>query len=335
MDYLLFVAGFFLVIYGANFLVDGAASIAKKFKISNLVIGLTVVAFGTSAPELVVTVLASVSGNNDIAFGNVVGSNILNVLLILGVAAVIFPLTVHKNTVWKEIPLALLAAILIFVLGSDFLFENERIDYLAALTPPAVPFVGALTRIDGLVLLSFFMVFLFYAFASAKEGAESPVSVSDDDIKDLPPAKSILYLLLGLAGLTVGGKWIVTGAIELSTLMGLSEKFVGLTIVSLGTSLPELATTIVAARKHQSDIAIGNVVGSNIFNTFLILGVGAVVNPIAVNTFGQIDTLVNIATSILLFALLFVGKRHTIGRFEGIIFLLAYVAYTFYLFYRE
>src|SRR5215212_5480085 len=162
MTYILFIAGFFLVIYGANFLVDGAASLARKFNVSNIVIGLTVVAFGTSAPELIVTVLASIEGNNDIALGNVVGSNILNVLLILGVSALVFPLTVHKNTVWKEIPLALLAAIMIFLLGSDLDLDNERVDYLSTV-PSKIPLLGAIGKIDGLVLLAFFIVFLYYA----------------------------------------------------------------------------------------------------------------------------------------------------------------------------
>lgn len=334
MDYLLFIAGFFLVIYGANFLVDGAAAAAKKLHVSSLVIGLTIVAFGTSAPELVVTVLASLNGNNDIAFGNVVGSNILNVLLILGVAALLSPLTVHKNTVWKEIPLALLAALLVFLLGSDVLIDPA---YLSQSIPKssALPTAGILSRIDGWVLICFFMVFLYYAFATARQGIEEGVNTDTDEVAILTAKKSALYILFGLTGLIVGGRWIVNGSIQLSALMGLSEKFVGLTIVSLGTSLPELATTVVAARKQQSDIAIGNVVGSNIFNTFLILGAGAITNPIAVNSFGQVDTLVNIGSSILLFSLLFVGRKHAIGRYEGVVFLLSYVVYMAYLLYRE
>ena len=330
MVYLLFIAGFFLVIYGANFLVDGAASVAQRFKVSPLVIGLTVVAFGTSAPELVVTVLASVSGNNDIAFGNVVGSNILNILLILGCAALIFPLTVHKNTVFKEIPLALLSAVMIFIMGSDILIDNEKLDILSHAKPPeGTVFAGALGRIDGFVLLAFFLVFLFYAFASAKEG--SVEAADTEGIKELPIAKATFFIVLGLAGLSLGGKWIVGGAVEIAAMAGLSEKFIGLTVVSLGTSLPELVTTLVAANKKQTDIAIGNVVGSNIFNTFLILGAGAFVSPITITAYGQNDMLVNIGASLLLFSLLFVGKRHTIGRLEGTIFLLTYVAYTAYL----
>jgi cation:H+ antiporter len=334
MDYLLFVAGFLLVIYGANFLVDGAAAVAKKLRVSNLVIGLTIVAFGTSAPELVVTLLASMSGNNEIAFGNVVGSNILNVLLILGTAALLSPLTVHKNTVWKEIPLALLASILIFLLGSDVLIDPAYLSNNIP-NPSLLPIAGVLSHIDGWVLVCFFMVFLYYAFATARQGLEDSIGADTDEAVSIPAFKSLLYIFVGLAGLIVGGKWIVNGAVEISSLIGLSEKFVGLTIVSLGTSLPELATTVVAARKKQSDIAIGNVVGSNIFNTFLILGAGAIANPITVNSFGQVDTLVNIATSVLLFALLFVGRKHTIGRYEGVVFLTCYAAYTAYLLLRE
>jgi cation:H+ antiporter len=328
MVYLLFVAGFFLVIYGANFLVDGAATLAKKFNVSGVVIGLTVVAFGTSAPELVVTILASISGKNDIAFGNVVGSNILNIFLILGSAALVFPLTVQKNTVFKEIPLVLLSAILIFVLGSDWLVEQERVDCLNDLPNIGVPYVGALSRIDGFVLLAFFMVFIFYAFNAAKEGT---LEVETGEIKEMSRPKAILLIVIGMLSLTLGGSWIVDGASEIAVSAGLSEKFVGLTIVSLGTSLPELVTTLVAANKKQSDIAIGNVVGSNIFNTFLILGTGAFLSPISVTPFGQNDMLVNIGGTLLLFILLFVGKRHTIGRLEGALFLLAYIVYTVYL----
>lgn len=328
MIYLLFIAGFFLVIYGANFLVDGSASLAKRFNVSSLVIGLTVVAFGTSAPELVVTILASISGKNDIAFGNVVGSNILNIFLILGSAAIVFPLTVQKNTVFKEIPLVLLSAVLIFVLGSDWLIEKEQVDCLKDLPNEGAGYVGALSRIDGFVLLSFFLVFIFYAFSAAKEGN---IEVETGEIKTMSPAKVILFLVIGFVGLTLGGRWIVNGASEIAISVGLSEKFVGLTIVSLGTSLPELVTTLVAATKKQSDIAIGNVVGSNIFNTFLILGTGAFLSPINVNSFGQNDMLVNIGGTLLLFILLFVGKRHAIGKLEGVVFLLAYLVYTTYL----
>lgn len=321
MVYMLFVIGFVLVIFGANFLVDGASSIAKKFKVSNLVIGLTVVAFGTSAPELVVTVLAGVSGSNDIAYGNVVGSNIFNIMLILGIAAIIYPLTVHRNTVFKEIPLALLSAVLILVLGSDALIDGWSARGIEVLE-------GVVGRIDGLVLLMFFAVFIFYVFATAKDSSETS---GGEEIKELPMLKSVVYVAGGLLGLVFGGKWVVDGAVEIAIAAGLSEKFVGLTIVAAGTSLPELATSTVAAYKKQTDIAIGNVVGSNIFNSFFILGIGATLHPISINSMAQADALVNIVASLLLFGLLFVGKRHTIGRFEGVIFLLAYVAYTVYL----
>lgn len=321
MLYILFIAGFFLVIYGANFLVDGAASLAKKLKVSTLVIGLTVVAFGTSAPELVVTLLASLDGKSDIAFGNVVGSNILNILLILGAASLVFPLTVHKNTVWKEIPLALLSALLIFVLANDALIDG--VVYVSE-----THYVGVLSQIDSIVLLSFFLVFLFYAFAAAKQ---SMLEEENNEIKDMHPARSVGYVLLGLTGLSLGGNWIVDGATDIAARMGISEKFIGLTVVSLGTSLPELVTTLVAARKKQSDIAIGNVVGSNIFNTFLILGAGALAHPIQASAGSQVDIMVNIAANVLLFGLLFVGRRHTIGKPEGIVFLLGYVVYTVYL----
>lgn len=328
MVYFLFVIGFVLVIYGANFLVDGASSIAKKFNVSNLVIGLTVVAFGTSMPEFIVTFFASIDGANEIAYGNVVGSNIFNVLFILGISAIIYPLTVHRNTVFKEIPLSLLSAVLILFLGSDLFIDREPVSLFANYDSTAEsPLGGALTRIDGLVMLLFFVVFIFYVVATAKDAG----SEGQEEVKLLPPVKSVLFVIFGLAGLVFGGKWVVDGAVEIAQSLGLSEKFVGLTIVAAGTSLPELATSTVAAYKRQTDIAIGNVVGSNIFNAFFILGIGAFIRPMPINQFSQVDALVNIAASLLLFGLLFVGKRHTIGKFEGIVFLLAYAGYTVYL----
>lgn len=332
MVYLLFVAGFALVIFGANFLVDGASSLAKRFRVSDLAIGLTVVAFGTSMPEFIVTFFASIDGANEIAYGNVVGSNIFNVLLILGISALVYPLTVHRNTVWKEIPLALLSAFLILVLGSDLIIDDGRFQLLSTIGWAGSSPTGLITRIDGLVLLMFFVVFIYYVVATAKLNRST--DSNSDEIAIFTPLKSVLYIVAGLVGLVFGGKWVVDGAIEIARTMGLSEKFVGLTIVAAGTSLPELATSVVAARKKQTDIAIGNVVGSNIFNAFFILGSGAIISPITTNQFALVDALVNIACSLLLFGLLFIGRRHTIGRPEGVVFLLGYAAYTAYLLLR-
>ncbi|MDZ7613232.1 MAG: calcium/sodium antiporter [Flavobacteriaceae bacterium] len=259
LTYILFVVGFVILIKGADLLVDGAASVAKKFNISSIVIGLTIVAFGTSAPEFVVNIFASAKGNSEIAIGNILGSNLANIFLILGVAAVITPIVAKENTAWKEIPLSLLAAIILGVLANDAFIDGGTF--------------SGLTRIDGIVLFAFFIIFMHYTFGiSEVTGDEENI-----DIKLLSNAKAALFILLGLAGLIVGGKWIVDGAVNIAEMFGLSQSLIGLTVVAVGTSLPELATSAIAAFKKQSDIAIGNVIGSNIFNTFWILGASAVI----------------------------------------------------------
>ncbi|HCA42366.1 MAG TPA: sodium:proton exchanger [Bacteroidetes bacterium] len=313
MTYILFVIGFALLIKGADLLVEGAASVAKKFKISNIVIGLTIVSFGTSAPELVVNLFASISGNNEIAVGNILGSNIANILLILGISAIIYPLRVQKNTVWKEIPLSLLAGLVILVMGNDIFLDGYS--------------HNEISRTDGLTLLGFFSIFMVYVFAIARE---NPEEVSGD-VKELTTFKSVLFILLGLTGLILGGKWIVDGAVEISLGLGMSQSLVGLTIVAVGTSLPELATSAVAAYKKQSDIAIGNVVGSNIFNIFWILGLSATIKPMPLTPANNIDIMMVVLASLLLFLSIFIFGRHQIGRKEGILFVLIYVLYTVYL----
>lgn len=232
LTYILFIIGFVILIKGANLLVDGAASIANKLKISSIVIGLTIVAFGTSAPEFIVNIFASVQGNTEIAIGNILGSNIANILLILGISAIIYPLATQKNTVWKEIPLSLLTAILLGVLVNDTLIDGGTF--------------SGLTRIDGIVLLSFFLIFLYYTFGIAKVSGEN----SDLEIKQLSNLKSTIYIVGGLLGLVIGGKWIVDGAIKIAELFNVSQSLIGLTVVAIGTSLPELATSAVAAYKR-------------------------------------------------------------------------------------
>lgn len=312
--YLLFILGFYFLIKGASLLVDGSASIAKKLKVSNLVIGLTIVAFGTSAPELIVNIFASASGNTEIAIGNILGSNIANVLLILGVSSMIYPLATKRNTVWKEIPLALLAAVLLGVLVNDV-----RIDQ---------GIYSGLTRIDGVVLLSFFIIFLYYTFGISKITGEAS---EGEEIKELGYLKSGIYIFLGFLGLVFGGQWIVDGATHIATLFGVSQSLIGLTVVAIGTSLPELATSAIAAYKKQSDIAIGNVVGSNIFNIFWILGISSTIRPLPFSATNDIDILVTIGASALLFIIMFIGKRHTIEKWQGAIMLLLYIAYIIFL----
>lgn len=305
---LLVIGGFFLLVKGADYLVGGSSSLARKLGVPALVIGLTVVAFGTSAPELFVNIVASINGSSDIAIGNVLGSNLANILVILGVSALAAPLALKSSTVWKEIPFSLLAAVLVLVLGADMFLDGA----------PA----SQLSRIDGLVLLAFFLVFLVYTFG-IREGGEQPQS----KIEQKPLWKSIVLIMGGLVTLILGGQFVVTGATAIALALGVSENLIGLTIVAVGTSLPELVSSFVAARKGHDDIAIGNVVGSNIFNIFLVLGVSAVISPLSFSAINITDGFAVVTATLLMFFLLFVGRRQTLYRMEGSIFLLMYLGF--------
>jgi cation:H+ antiporter len=314
LPYILLIVGFILLIKGADFLVNGASSIARRFNVSDLVIGLTIVAFGTSTPELFVNLFASFKGNTDIAIGNVLGSNIANIFLILGVSAVIYPLTVTKGTVWKEIPFSLLAILVLGVLANDRLIDKSD--------------SSALMRADGLVFLSFFIIFLYYSVSIAKriEGMEELVPS-----KQFGSVKSLLWVMFGLIGLTLGGKWIVDGAVQLATRFGMSQSLVGLTIVAVGTSLPELATSAMAAYKRNVEIAVGNVVGSNIFNIFFVLAASSIIKPLPFKETNNIDIGTVILAELLLFAFMFTGRRRLLDRWEGIVFLIIYGSYIVFL----
>lgn len=314
LTYFLFILGFFVLIKGANLLVDGSASVAKKLHIPNIVIGLTIVAFGTSAPEFVVNIFASAQGNTEIAIGNILGSNIANIFLILGISAIIYPLVTKRNTVWKEIPLSLLAALILCALVNDIRIDGGTF--------------SGLTRIDGIVLLSFFIIFLYYTFGISKVTGETE---DIESIKDISYLKSTIFILLGLTGLVFGGKWIVDGAVTIAHIFGISESLIGLTIVAIGTSLPELATSAIAAYKKQTDIAIGNVVGSNIFNIFWVLGFSALIRPLPFSTSSDIDIFMTIMASVILFAIMFIGKRQTVERWQGALMVTAYFGYIAFL----
>ncbi|WP_373496873.1 calcium/sodium antiporter [Aquiflexum sp.] len=308
---ILLLIGFVLLVYGAEKLVDAASALAANFGIPNIVIGLTIVAFGTSAPELVVNIFAAVSGSSEMVMGNVLGSNIFNVLGILGISALIYPLTVKSNTTWIEIPLSLLAAVLIWILANDMLLDYQ---------------VGNLiSRSEGLVLILFFAVFLVYNITVSNSSQETGETI------EIPlgytTTKSVLWIVVGLAGLIIGGKLIVDNAVEIAKIFGMSERLIGLTIVSIGTSLPELATSVAAVRKKKVDIAIGNVVGSNIFNTFLILGLSSIIMPVEVNQASNLDILANIVAGLLLFLFIFTGKGRALERWEGGILLALYIGY--------
>ncbi len=313
ITFILFIIGLILLVKGAGWLVDGSASVAKKLKISNIVIGLTIVAFGTSAPEFIVNLFASINGNSEIAIGNILGSNIANILLILGISAVIYPITANKNTVLKEIPFSLLAAVVLGVMANDILIDGAS--------------VSALTRIDGFVLLAFFIIFLYYTFGITKSSQD----MVQEEIQVWGYAKSTLYILGGLFALVIGGKWIVDGAVRMAEFFNVSQSLIGLTIVAVGTSLPELATSAVAAYKKQSDIAIGNVVGSNIFNIFWILGISSLITPLPFSAASNLDIGMTIFASIILFACMFIGRRRVIDRWQGAAMIFLYIAYVIYL----
>lgn len=314
VEYILLIIGFVFLIKGADFLVDGASSLAKRLGISSLVIGLTIVAFGTSAPELVVNIFASLGGSTDIAIGNILGSNIANILLILGISAAIFPLAVRRGTVWKAIPLSLLAILVVGVMANDILIDGGTF--------------SGLTRIDGLILISFFIIFLYYTFGISKVQPGDSVRT---DIKKKSLAMSFLMIAIGFVGLTLGGKWIVDSAVSIAKSLGLSEAIIGLTVVAVGTSLPELATSAVAAFRKDVDIAVGNVVGSNIFNLFWILGVSSIISPLAFSPVMLRDVMVTIAATMLLFAFMFIGKRRILERWQGVLFILLYFSYITFL----
>jgi cation:H+ antiporter len=313
IDLIFLIAGFLVLIFGANKLVDASSSLAAKFGIPNIVIGLTIVAFGTSAPEMVVNAIAAVNGKTEMVVGNVLGSNIFNVFGILGVCAIIYPLTVKSNTTWYEIPLSLLAALVAFVIAADVFLDQS--------------FENLISRSDSLILLLFFAVFLVYNIAVSK--GEKPSEITE--IKNYNISKSLLFIVVGLAGLIIGGRLIVTSAVSLAELFGISNRVIGLTVISIGTSLPELATSIAAVKKKNVDIAIGNVVGSNIFNIFFVLGISGLIAPIVVEKSSNIDFMVNILASVLLFVFVFTGKYRRIDRWEGIAFLLLYLAYLGYI----
>lgn len=310
----LLAIGLAILIFGAEWLVRGASSVASGFGISPLVVGLTIVAFGTSAPELTVNIYSVLTGSTDLAVGNIIGSTTANILLILGVSAIIMPLAVKSSTVRWEIPLMTLAAILVFVSGNDRLFDGEAVDVF--------------TRTDGIALLGFFIIFLFYIRALI---ANDPPPLDETLTKPLRPSVSLALVFSGLTGLVLGGKLLVDNAVILAELAGLSQAVIGLTVVAIGTSLPELATSIVAAFKKEVDIAVGNIVGSNIFNLFWILGVSSVIAPLPSPEGFLFDASIALAASVILFLALFVGTKRQIDRLQGWLFLGIYIFYIGYL----
>ncbi len=319
MTFLLFLIGFVVLIKGGDWLVSGSTSIAKRYGLSDMVVGLTIVSFGTSAPELIVNIISSLSGSSEIAIGNVIGSNISNILLIIGVTAIICDLPIKRDTLLSEIPFSLSAAVLVGFLANAALFDSKS--------------TLLISRGDGGILLFFFVLFLAYIFRIAKEQVENGEE-EGEKLEVLPMRKSVALLLGGFIGLFLGGKWVVDGAIAMAKWLGMSETFIGLTVIAIGTSLPELVTSVVAASKKSVDIAIGNAIGSNIFNVLWILGISAVIKPLPFAVLNNTDILVLIFSSSLLILSLATGKRHAIDRNDGILFVVLYALYTAFCIYR-
>lgn len=319
LDLVFLVGGLILILFGANWLTDGASSVAKRFRIPPIVIGLTIVAFGTSAPELAVSVSSALQGSADMAIGNVVGSNIFNSLLIIGCTAVVTPIIVSEGTIKVEIPLAILASVVLVILASDVLLAGATND--------------SLSRADGLILLAFFIIFLSYTFYVAKKGGSESLDSQAEEIHVMSSLKSALFIIGGLGALVFGGKIFVEGASEIARGLGVSESVIGLTLVAGGTSLPELATSVVASLKKNPEIAIGNVVGSNLFNIFFVLGASATITPLNIKGITQFDLLTLVISSILLFLVSLCFGKRVIKRSEGILFILLYIGYVSYLIY--
>lgn len=320
MEYLLLVIGFVLLIKGADFFVDGSSSVAKIMHIPSIIIGLTVVAFGTSMPELSVSFSASLQGANELAVGNVVGSNIFNVLVVLGVSALMMPVVANKDVMKKEFPFSILITVVLFlVMGGYNLskFANSESTF-------------TLGRIGGVILLLFFAFFMYSTITDALKARNAYEETEDEEeYKVLSPLKSAIFIVGGAAGIGIGGDMVVDSASIIGATFGMSDNLIGLTIVALGTSLPELVTTVVAAKKGENDLALGNVVGSNVFNVLLILGTASVVFPITVTTDAMCDMIMAILASVLVFVL--AKTKGTISRIEGAIFLTGYVAFFVYI----
>jgi len=313
----LLVIGFIILIKGADFFVDGASSIAKIAKMPTLLIGLTIVAFGTSAPEAAVSINAALKGSNDIAIGNVIGSNIFNLLVAVGISAMIRPIKVQKTTIIKEYPLSMYSVALLIILSLDNLFAGND--------------ANLLTRGDGLILLLGFGVFMFYLIEMAVLSKEADDEV--EEIVKLPLSKSIIFSLLGLIGIVFGGDIVVKSATNIALQLGMSQTLVGLTIVAVGTSLPELVTSVTAARKGESDIAIGNIIGSGLFNIFFVLGVSATIHPIAVSSKLIFDFIILAIVTVI--SHVFAYSKKEVDKKEGFALTAMYIAYMVYIIIRN
>jgi cation:H+ antiporter len=318
LAYVLLIAGFLLLIKSADFFVQGASGIAKLLRVSPMLIGLTIVAFGTSSPEAAVSINASIKGMTGITIGNVVGSNIVNIALILGLTAIITPLTVVRETIRKEIPFTLLASIAMFILMADVSLQAMNSNMVS--------------RADGLILILFFLVFLYYLYEIAVNCRENALS-KENLPTETSVGKNIAYTVGGLLGIIIAANLVVRGSVSIALQLGMSETLVGLTIVAIGTSLPELITSVTAALKKENEIAVGNIVGSNIFNILFILGISSIIVPLTVDSKFLIDALIMIIYTIILFV--FSRSSLKITRVEGFILVVSYIGYLYYIILRN
>lgn len=316
IDIVWLIVGLVLILSGANFLTDGASAVAKKFGLTDLVIGLTVVAFGTSAPELVISITASADGNPELAVGNVIGSNIFNILAIIGITAMVRPIAIKKSVMTIEIPMVLLSSVIILILGSSVVLDHTQ--------------ANIISRVEGLLLLIFFLLFMRYTFATARntpDAGSDPQAADTNKLKNIKMWQAIVFIIGGLAALIWGGNKFVQGASAIASGLGVSEAVIGLTIVAIGTSLPELATSIVAALKNEPGLAIGNVIGSNIFNIFMVLGTAAVVKPLPFGNINYVDLWVLTGASLMFMIFGWFFKKRIITRAEGTIMAICYILY--------
>lgn len=307
------LAGLLMILFGANWLVDGSSSIAKRFGISEFVIGLTIVGIGTSTPEMVVSFLSSLQGKADMAIGNIVGSNIFNTMMILGVTALIAPLAITKSNLKKDIPLNIIVTLLLIILGMNFTLFGKGEDQLS--------------RLDGVILLGVFAWYIWSSFRSDNADQEE----DGDGIKEYKTGISVLLIVAGLAGLIIGGRLFVNSATELAKMFGVSDKFIAITVMAAGTSMPELATCVVAALKGRGQLALGNVLGSNISNVLLILGGAALINPLSFSGMTYVDLGTVLLSALFILGSAYLFKKKQLDRFEGAILLMMEAAYMWYL----
>lgn len=319
MSYILLLIGFGLLIKGADIFVDGASAIAKKLGIPPVIVGLTIVSIGTSAPELAVSLISALEGSNDIAIGNVLGSNLFNSLMVLGVTAIVLPIVIVKKKVKSDFLINLCVTVLLFILTFDSLFGSSS---------------NTISRFDGLILVVICIAYMIFLVLKAKK-TNMPEPTEEE--KNINVFIKILLIIIGATGIVCGGQLVVNSATKIATSLGMSEKLVGLTIVAMGTSLPELVTSVVAALKGENDIALGNVLGSNIFNILLILGTSSLISPIVVESGLMIDFIYLIAVTIIMFVLIFVNNKEEkkLGKIEGGLLVALYIGYTIYIIMRN